>query len=151
MTDSSNAVLTSLSHVRNRLRIYLRTAPISPSEICSLILNDVSYKDAEHVSLRIDSSRVLLITSHDWINIGHREIRELFEGLHLQKGSPNPNEVRAEIIVNAVSSKLYTIGPAGQYTKNISAEEMLMLKKENRPENGRLLFFEIDQSIRSFS
>ncbi len=72
-------------------------------------------------------------------------VKSLFERLHLNMPLRlNNNEARAESYLNAVSLRIYTIGKAGGYHKNMTAEDLGSGVLSQFNEGGRYLFVQLD-------
>ena len=78
------------------------------------------------------------------MNVGI-SIENLFKKLWMSVPErANPNEVRAEAFIDVVSTRIFTRGIAGTYSKNMTESDVPDSDWKIVPDSGRYLFFETD-------
>ncbi len=128
----------------DKLAKFFSNDPVPVSEIIGVILTDIMSSEILRYTIKRNGNSVIAYSEEDWMNVGI-SIENLFKKLWMSVPErANPNEVRAEAFIDVVSTRIFTRGIAGTYSKNMTESDVPDSDWKIVPDSGRYLFFETD-------
>lgn len=131
--------------VIRRAEMYFGAYPIRMDALLAYLLEDMDEAGAARFDLIRDGGRVWVRSETDWMADAGETVTSLFERFHVKRGDPSrPNRFRSEVLIGALSRRVFTAGPAGTFAHEAGPEDARLPSDGDRRE-GRALFFEIDE------
>lgn len=128
-----------------RAEMYFGAYPIRLDALLAYLLEDMDEARVVRFDLSRDGGRVWVWSDTDWMAAASETVTSLFERFHVKRGDPSrPNRFRSEVLIGALSRRIFTAGPAGAFSHDAGPEDARRLGEVDRRE-GRALFFEIDE------
>lgn len=133
------------SHIVRRAEMYFGAYPVRLDSLLAYLLEDMDDAGAVRFDLSRDGGRVLVWSETDWMADASETVASLFERFHVKRGDTSrPNRFRSEVLIAAMSRRVFTEGPAGAFSHEAGRGDAWPVVNGGQRE-GRALFFEVDE------
>ena len=126
-------------------RMFFQTDPVEVRVPLGMVLFEVLEFPVRKFDFHLDGGVFEINSPDDWMNFDNNRFDLLFT--LLCRSLPrrhNYSNFRAEAFLNVLSTKLYTIGDAGEYRKNVGTAELSTPMFSKFQGSGRYLFVQFD-------
>jgi hypothetical protein len=120
---NSEARTSTLDLIRKNPQVYFAHGAPSNWQFVAHVVEDASLRDARRIEVLCDGDWRLVAADVDWMDLPERSVAELFDRF-INCPEKGANMFRAEVLIRAAASALWTIGPAGEFSHNLKPDEI---------------------------
>jgi hypothetical protein len=121
--SKSEARTSTLDLIRKNPQVYFAHGQPSNWQFIAHIVEDASFHEARWIKVLREGDWCMVAADVDWMDLPERPVAELFDRFinSPQKGT---NMFRAEVLVRASASRVWTTGRAGEFSHKLASDQV---------------------------